>query len=90
MSDKPFLRVLKLAYKLHKAGLDVAETTQFVCNCRNRIDEAATVQVPLILPSASEKPSAILVRSFVWAVSVEGDDYWRQIYDRLLSQEAAC
>lgn len=88
MSDKPFLRVLKLAYKLHKSGLDVAETTQFICNCRNKIDSGGFGGS--VYPSASEKPSHILLGSFSWGNSVEGASYWRAIHDRLLTQEAAC
>lgn len=90
MSDKPFLRALKLAYKLHKSGLDVAETTQFICNCRNKIDEAAEHIVTPRFPSASEKPSDILLGAFSWGNSVEGHGYWSAIHDRLLTQEATC
>lgn len=86
MSDKPFLRVLKLAYKLHKSGLSVAETTQFVCNCRNKIDEAAEHSLTPLFPSGSVSPCEILLGAFVWADSIEGHGYWSAIYLRLLSE----
>ncbi len=50
--SKPFLRVLKLAYKLHKAGLSMLQTEMFLGYARNVSADA--------LPSAAASPGDIL------------------------------
>ena len=39
IENRPMLRVLKLASKLHKAGLTADETVRFVINCRDDLNE---------------------------------------------------
>lgn len=77
--NKPFLRALKLAYKLHKAGLDMAETAQFIGNCRAELERGGS------LPPASWPPAQILMASFPWWGSVEGGQYWSAIHARLVA-----
>ena len=80
--DRPLLRVLKCAAKLHRAGLTLAETVQYINNCRWYIEEGGGI------PSAALTPYRIVWASFVWKDSVEGHDYWKQIAWRL--GEAQC
>lgn len=54
--SKPFLRVLKLAYKLHKAGLTQVQTQMFL---------AYAAEVPAAaLPSAAATEAVILATVF--------------------------
>ena len=55
--SKPFLRVLKLAYKLHKAGLDRDLTKDFI--------ESAAAVAPDMLPSAAAPVDAILTAVYI-------------------------
>lgn len=84
--NRPLLRVLKLAAKLHKAGLTADETVQFIINCRNEIDEYLRHSAecpPGLFPSAAMNPGDILASSFLWAGTVEGNGYWLEIHRRL-------
>ena len=86
--NRPMLRVLKLAAKLHKAGLTADETVQFIINCRDDLDKAFDKfgEYPAdLFPSAAESPTGILAASFVWADTVEGHDYWWKIQVRLFN-----
>jgi len=51
-TNKPFLRALKCAYKLHKAGLSEANTVDFLGVVQNRATE---------LPSAAAPCDAIII-----------------------------
>ena len=84
--NRPLLRVLKLAAKLHKAGLTADETVQFIINCRNDMDAAFDKfgEYPAdLFPSAAESPAEILSGSFFWDETVEGCTYWEDIQRRL-------
>ena len=84
--NRPLLRVLKLAAKLHKAGLTADETVQFIINCRNDMDAAFEKfgEYPSdSFPSAAASPTDILIGCFVWADTVEGNRYWLEIYRRI-------
>lgn len=83
--DRPLLRVLKCAAKLHRAGLTLAETVQYINNCRWRIDQGKAG-----FPSAALLPSEILLGSFAWRDSVEGSTYWLRITERLEAAEGKC
>lgn len=83
--DRPLLRVMKCAVKLHRAGLTLAETVQYINNCRWCIDQGRKT-----FPSAALPPSEILWQSFVWADSVEGNRYWLHITERMEAAEAKC
>lgn len=83
--DRPLLRVLKCAAKLHRAGLTLAETVQYINNCRWRIEQGNAV-----FPSAALAPSEILRHSFIWAGSVEGNTYWLRITQRMEAAEGKC
>lgn len=89
--NRPMLRVMKLAAKLHKAGLTADETVQFIVNCRNDMAAAFAEfgEYPTgLFPSASASPPDILASAFIWANTVEGYAYWMQIARRL--GEAQC
>lgn len=84
--NRPMLRVLKLAAKLHKAGLTADETVQFIINCRNDMNaifEELGEYPAHLFPSAAESPAGILTGAFVWANTVEGYDYWLGIQRRM-------
>lgn len=81
--NRPMLRVLKLAAKLHKAGLSQDETVQFIINCRNDADWDAERGMNPGFVSAARTPADILASSFVWGTTVEGHAYWLEIHRRL-------
>ena len=84
--NRPLLRVLKLAAKLHKAGLTQDETVQFIINCRNEMDDAlerfGEYRQGLFV-SAAASPADILIGCLIWEDTVEGFQYWLEIYLRL-------
>lgn len=86
-TNRPMLRVLKLAAKLHKAGLTADETVRFIINCRNALDAArgngyTPEQLRGLFPSAAQDPTTILPLSFIWHGTVEGYAYWARIAER--------
>ena len=81
--NRPLLRVLKLAAKLHKAGLTLDETVHFIINCRNEIVADFDRGLEPSLPSAAKSAPDILALSFVWEDTVEGNYYWLAIHRRM-------
>lgn len=74
--NKPFLRALKCAYKLHKAGLSEYETTAYLIECTSKRD----------LPSASTPAEDLLPASFNFDCTVNGADYWQDVQDRVFNK----
>lgn len=81
--NRPLLRVLKLAAKLHKAGLTEDETVHFIINCRNDADWCTERGVNPDFMSAAKSAPDILASSFVWEDTVEGNYYWLAIHRRM-------
>lgn len=75
--NKPFLRALKCAYKLHKAGLSEMEVTQYLIQC-------TCEKGPL--PSASTPAEDLLPASFNFASSIMGATYWQAVQDRVFNK----
>lgn len=68
--DRPFLRALKLAYKLHKAGMDVTRVRCYL----SEADAAILRGDPL--PSAAIPVTDILPATFNFADSIFGESFW--------------
>lgn len=79
MTDQnlPFLRALKCAYKLHKAGLSIIEVQDYLTECRVALDSGEP------LPSASTPALDLLPATFTFSTSCYGPAYWQPIQDRL-------
>lgn len=73
--NKPFLRALKCAYKLHKAGLDQHETVSYLLECLGR--EA--------LPSAATPPADLLPATFNFHETIKGEEFWHEVQHRLFT-----
>lgn len=77
--NKPFLRALKCAYKLHKAGLTQYEVAHYLAEC---VDEYN-------LPSAATPAADLLPATFNFSNTALGADYWQAIQDRVFNKAAA-
>lgn len=64
--DRPLLRVLKCAAKLHKAGLTAQETQAFI-TCAMDPDAGEGGK---LCPPASTPPHRILLEAFSWAATL--------------------
>lgn len=73
--NKPFLRALKCAYKLHKAGLNEFEVTSYLIECTKHAN----------LPSASTPATDLLPATFNFDEALAGSTYWQPIQDRLMA-----
>jgi hypothetical protein len=76
--NKPFLRALKCAYKLHKAGLSEEE-------CMHYLIEAKRPTALSPLPSAATPVTDLLPATFNFAGTYNGAAYWQPIQDRLMA-----
>ena len=72
----PFLRALKCAYKLHKAGLNETEVVCYLIECKYRTT----------LPSAATPVADLLPASFNFAEATMSQGYWQEIQDRLFNK----
>lgn len=80
-----YLRILKLAYKLHQAGLSEDECQNFIAACRDPVArQGMTNWNDGVLPTTKESPESILVNAFSWFHSQQGWDYWSDIEQRLI------
>lgn len=70
--NKPFLRALKCAYKLHKAGLTPFEVSSYLIEC-------TTIKE---LPSASTPPADLLPASFNFSDTTNGAEFWQALQDK--------
>lgn len=77
--NKPFLRALKCAYKLHKAGLTQYEVAHYLAEC---IDEYN-------LPSAATPAADLLPATLNFSNTIQGAAYWQAIQDRVFNKAAA-
>ena len=78
IQDKPFLRALKCAYKLHKAGLTENEVVSYLIQVTVRASADP-------LPSASIPVQDIIPATFNFEPSLHGAVYWQAIQDRLMA-----
>lgn len=78
----PFLRALKCAYKLHKAGLSASEALLYLSEMLPPTEQGWTP------PSASTPAADLLPASFNFAESALGADAWQAIQNRLFNQGA--
>ena len=78
INNKPFLRALKCAYKLHKVGgLATADTIAY-------LDEAACAIIKgHPLPRASTPVADLLPATFTFGDSIMGSGYWQSIQNEL-------
>lgn len=79
--NRPFLRALKCAYKLHKAGLTSAETMLYL----GEVLPLAEGGQPL--PSASTPAADLLPASFNFHQSAVGADVWQAVQDRVFNSQ---
>lgn len=75
-TNRPFLRVLKLAEKLYKAGYEKADVVAYVGNLANTLDDEPEAQ----FLSAAHIAGDILLSGFSWERSVEGPAFWSALY----------
>jgi hypothetical protein len=73
----PFLRALKCAYKLHKAGLTPVEVSCYLDECKHQVASGVA------LPSASTPVSDILPATFHFGAGCYSAQYWQAAQDRL-------
>lgn len=78
IQNKPLLRALKCAYKLHKAGLDQYETAGYLLECLGRFD----------LPPASTPAADLLPATFNFNETVKGGEFWLEVQARLFHKVA--
>jgi hypothetical protein len=78
INNKPFLRALKCAYKLHKVGgLSTCATIAY-------LDEAETAILKgHPLPPASTPVADLLPATFTFDGSIRGSGYWQSIQNEL-------
>lgn len=74
--NKPFLRALKCAYKLHKAGLDQFEVVNYLFECT----------LLTVLPSASTPAADLLPATFNFYQTHIGAAYWQGVQDRVFNK----
>lgn len=75
--DLPFLRALKCAYKLHKAGLTPLDVRCYLSEADDAIERGDS------LPSAATPVADILPATFNFADSMLGGVYWASVQRRL-------
>lgn len=74
--NKPFLRALKCAYKLHKAGLSEANVLAYLEECEGKHE----------LPSASTPANDLLPATFNFGDTLAGPAYWQSVQDRVFNK----
>jgi hypothetical protein len=78
INNKPFLRALKCAYKLHKVGgLSTPATIAY-------LEEAeSTIAKGRPLPPASTPVADLLPATFTFEGSIMGSGYWQSVQNEL-------
>ena len=70
--DLPFLRALKCAYKLHKAGLDSIYVRCYLAEAASAIEKGNP------LPSAATPVQDLLPATFNFSESAMGEAFWQE------------
>lgn len=76
-TGKPFLRALKCAYKLHKAGLRVDQVNAYL------MEVSGSLRISTDLPSAATPVQDILPATFNFCDTTMGEAYWLAIQRQL-------
>jgi hypothetical protein len=78
INNKPFLRALKCAYKLHKVGgLSTCATIRYLDEAESAIAKGHP------LPPASTPVADLLPATFNFKDSIMGSGYWQEIQNEL-------